>query len=78
MSKLEGFLRRQSMQSILALGGTVFILTFFFVITLFKVPVENETYINYAMGWLSGVGTMIFGYYFGSSKSKTEEGGMGQ
>jgi hypothetical protein len=61
------------MQSILALGGTVFVLTFFLVISLVHLPERNETYINYAMGWLSGIGTMIFGYYFGSSKGKNNE-----
>lgn len=73
MSNIEKFMKRQSMQSILALGGIVFVLTYFIVISVMKVPTENENYVNYSMGWLSGIGTMIFGYYFGSSKKQNDD-----
>lgn len=73
MSKFEQFIKRQSMQSILALGATIFVLTYFIVISVAKIPEKNQPYVNYTMGFLSGILTTVYSYYFGSTKNKPAE-----
>lgn len=63
---------KNRIQSILAIGITVFVLTYMLFVTFMEVPKNNQSYVQFAIGWLSGVGTMVFGYYFGNSKKPDE------
>lgn len=62
----------KSMRSIIAI--TVVLLSFAFLFTLMfvKIPQENESIINVASGIVLGVLGVVVGYYFGSSKDKSD------
>jgi hypothetical protein len=38
-----------------------------------NIPEKNQAYVNYTMGFLSGVLTTIYTYYFGSSKKQNDD-----
>lgn len=62
----------KAMRSIIAFISTLLIFGIVFLLMLKRVPDENQTLAYFSLGLLLGCYKDITGYYFGSSKDKSD------
>jgi uncharacterized membrane protein len=62
----------KSMRSIIAFLVVILSFTFLFSLTRHEVPKANESIINVAAGLVLAALGVVIGYYFGSSKDKSD------
>jgi uncharacterized membrane protein len=62
----------KSMRSIIAFLVVILSFTFLFSLTRHEVPKGNESIINVASGLVLAALGVVIGYYFGSSKDKSD------
>lgn len=58
---------------LIAIAFVVFSFGFLFTIVWKAVPLENKEIITLAAGYILGVMSTIIGYYFGTSKDKSDQ-----
>jgi uncharacterized BrkB/YihY/UPF0761 family membrane protein len=68
----SNFFGKFSYRGVLAVLITVGCFTFLFALLYVPIPRQNESAVNVAQGFVLSVLAMVAGYYFGSSKDKSD------
>lgn len=57
------------------LGAIVIVLSFFigYILAMYEIPYGNKDVVMVAVGVILGWGSMVVGYFFGSSKSSADK-----
>jgi hypothetical protein len=71
MDKIFSYINKQGVRNYIALGFVVFTLTYLYIISFIKIPINNKEIVHLSFGWVTGATTMILGYFFGSTKKES-------
>ena len=61
------------MMTVVGSVGLLCLVLFVIAVLFFDIPPNNKTEFNLLLGWVGGVITSIFAYYFGSSKGSKDK-----
>lgn len=67
---------RSTQRFIIALGTLTLGAVFAGALIFFKIPSENESVLNFALGLVLGWGGAVIGFYFGTSESSVHKNDM--